>query len=165
MSLGKKMGLGRARLQPCCLRREEWKAFSPLRCSPPVQPPAESMFSKRNFRAVTSVILQDFRSSRILTSPTTEPGRRGWEWRLGSLLSAPIFLSPRLLFADLRSFPNRRQSQIQSVRISGLRFRFSTRPLRISLRELCDLMSVFFAKIQPRSRPSISFTIQSGALP
>src|SRR5215469_2740940 len=30
---------------------------------------------------------------RILRSPTTEPGRRGWEWRLGSPLSAPIFLA------------------------------------------------------------------------
>jgi len=39
-------------------------------------------FQNRNFRAVTSVILQDFLVRRILASPTTEPGRRGWEWRL-----------------------------------------------------------------------------------
>src|ERR1700688_3832523 len=45
---------------------------------------------------MTSVILWGICARSILGSPTTEPGRRGWEWRLGSLLSAPIFLSPNL---------------------------------------------------------------------
>jgi hypothetical protein len=42
--------------------------------------------------AVTSVILSASCTCRILASPTTEPGRRGWKRRLGSPLSAPHFL-------------------------------------------------------------------------
>src|SRR6202789_1608136 len=41
---------------------------------------------------VTPVILSRFLSCRILVSPTTEPGRRGWKRRLGSPISAPHFL-------------------------------------------------------------------------
>src|SRR2546430_14247686 len=37
------------------------------------------------------VILSTRQEETILHSPTTEPGRRGWEWRLGSPLPAPIF--------------------------------------------------------------------------
>jgi len=42
---------------------------------------------------VTLVILSAFRTCHILTSPTTEPGRRGWKRRLGSPLSAPHFFA------------------------------------------------------------------------
>jgi len=39
-------------------------------------------FIPRNFRELTFVILLGIGSDRILAAPTTEPGRRGWEWRL-----------------------------------------------------------------------------------
>ena len=45
----------------------------------------------RNFMLLTFVILSEIPTHLILASPTTEPGRRGWKWRLGSLLSAPHF--------------------------------------------------------------------------
>ena len=44
--------------------------------------------------SVPQVILLPSAPCRILASPTTEPGRRGWEWRLGSPRSAPIFFAP-----------------------------------------------------------------------
>src|SRR6476646_10609839 len=40
---------------------------------------------------MTSVILLLPTLGGILCLPTTEPGRRGWNRRLGSLISAPIF--------------------------------------------------------------------------
>jgi hypothetical protein len=43
---------------------------------------------------VTLVILSASATCRILPSPTTEPGRRGWKRRLGSPLSAPHFFCP-----------------------------------------------------------------------
>src|SRR3954447_12199880 len=43
-------------------------------------------------RTVTPVILSLFYTCGILASPTTEPGRRGWERRLRSLLPTPHFL-------------------------------------------------------------------------
>ncbi len=42
---------------------------------------------------VTSVILSAFATCRILASPTTEPGRRGWKRRLGSPHSTPHFFA------------------------------------------------------------------------
>ena len=42
---------------------------------------------------VTLVILSASATCRILASPTTEPGRRGWKRRLGSPLSAPHFFA------------------------------------------------------------------------
>jgi hypothetical protein len=51
-------------------------------------------------RTVTLVILSVFRSSPILASPTTEPGRRGWKRRLGSPISAPHFFVLTLTHPD-----------------------------------------------------------------
>src|SRR5690348_6530396 len=50
-----------------------------------------SAFPRGNRWTVPLVILWPGRHWAILRSPTTEPGRRGWKWRLGSLLSAPHF--------------------------------------------------------------------------
>ena len=49
---------------------------------------------------VTLVILPAFRTCRILASPTTEPGRRGWKRRLGSPISAPHFFACNLTHPD-----------------------------------------------------------------
>jgi len=61
---------------------------------------------------MTSVILLLPTPGGILRLPTTEPGRRGWNRRLGSLISAPIFLPPGIHYANSSTatlhFPPRR---------------------------------------------------------
>src|ERR1700684_2343427 len=52
-------------------------------------------------RSVTLVILSVFSTGRILASPTTEPGRRGWSRRLGSPISTPHFFHPDSLSSPL----------------------------------------------------------------
>jgi SH3 domain-containing YSC84-like protein 1 len=64
---------------------------------------------------MTSVILSVRRLKAILRLPTTEPGRRGWNRRLGSPTSAPIFL-PGIQYANSPAqpifFPGRRTLKI-----------------------------------------------------
>src|SRR5260370_15529654 len=54
---------------------------------------------------VTLVILSASSTSRILASPTTEPGRRGWKRRLGSPISAPHFFAFNLTHPDHSQYP------------------------------------------------------------
>src|SRR5581483_5848757 len=50
---------------------------------------------------MTSVILLVRGGCTILGSPTTEPGRRGWDRRLGSPISAPILFSREIVHNEM----------------------------------------------------------------
>jgi len=64
----------------------------------------------RYLGTVTPVILSLFPVSPILASPTTEPGRRGWERGLRSLPPTPHFFA-------LRAYSVTASAELPSVKI------------------------------------------------